>query len=87
MLPALRQHACSCIGRAGLQAANTALHLPPRRAKLQADLFTSVKVNWTLWVPAQYINFKYVPVNLQVGGSSAAQPPRSCTGHKCLQCW
>ena len=25
-----------------------------------------VQVNWALWVPAQYINFKFVPPNLRV---------------------
>jgi hypothetical protein len=35
-------------------------------AKLRADLGTIVKSNWTLWVPFQFINFRFVPGNLQV---------------------
>jgi len=34
--------------------------------KLKADLGTIVKSNWTLWVPFQFINFRFVPGNLQV---------------------
>jgi len=34
--------------------------------KLRSDLLTIVKMNWALWVPAQFINFRFVPVNLQV---------------------
>lgn len=30
----------------------------------------AVKANWSLWVPAQYLNFRYVPPNLQVGFSN-----------------
>ncbi|GLC46637.1 hypothetical protein PLESTB_001762300 [Pleodorina starrii] len=36
------------------------------RAKLEQDLWETVKVNWVLWIPAQYINFRFVPPNLQV---------------------
>lgn len=25
-----------------------------------------MKVNWLLWIPAQFINFKFVPPNLRV---------------------
>lgn len=35
-------------------------------SKLKADLATMVKGNWTLWVPFQFINFRFVPGNLQV---------------------
>ena len=35
-------------------------------AKLQQDWFPAIKVNWGLWVPAQYINFKFVPPNLRI---------------------
>eukprot|EP00798_Chlamydomonas_sp_ICE-L_P018514 gene18514-25016_t len=34
--------------------------------KLEQDLFDAVKANWLLWVPAQYVNFTYVPPNLRV---------------------
>jgi protein Mpv17 len=30
----------------------------------------AVKANWSLWVPAQFVNFRYVPPNLQVGFSN-----------------
>jgi len=36
------------------------------RPKLEQDLVPAIKVNWMLWVPAQYINFKFVPPNLRV---------------------
>lgn len=36
------------------------------KAKLQQDLLPAVKVNWILWIPAQFINFKFVPPNLRV---------------------
>ncbi len=35
------------------------------RAKLEQDLVPAVKVNWLIWVPAQFINFKFVPPNLR----------------------
>jgi len=34
--------------------------------KLRNDLFTIVQSNWMLWVPFQFVNFRFVPVNLQV---------------------
>lgn len=34
--------------------------------KLKQDLVDAVKVNWMLWVPAQYVNFQFVPPNLRV---------------------
>lgn len=34
-------------------------------AKLRADLPTMVRSNWTLWVPFQFVNFRYVPPQLQ----------------------
>jgi hypothetical protein len=36
------------------------------KAKLQQDLVPTVKANWILWVPAQFVNFRYVPLHLQV---------------------
>eukprot|EP01025_Chloroclados_australasicus_P060557 TRINITY_DN7786_c0_g1_i1.p1 TRINITY_DN7786_c0_g1~~TRINITY_DN7786_c0_g1_i1.p1 ORF type:complete len:207 (-),score=16.05 TRINITY_DN7786_c0_g1_i1:261-881(-) len=36
------------------------------QAKLHQDWFDTVKLNWTLWVPAQTLNFWLVPPNLQV---------------------
>jgi hypothetical protein len=35
-------------------------------SKLQKDWPPAVQVNWLLWVPAQFINFKFVPPNLRV---------------------
>eukprot|EP00798_Chlamydomonas_sp_ICE-L_P025111 gene25111-10752_t len=40
--------------------------IPEVQDKLKRDLFPAVKVNWLLWVPAQFINFKFVPPNLRV---------------------
>lgn len=34
--------------------------------KLEADLLNTIKVNFTVWIPAQFINFKLVPPHLQV---------------------
>ena len=34
-------------------------------AKLAQDLVPAVKVNWAIWVPLQFLNFRYVPQNLQ----------------------
>jgi len=38
--------------------------------KLNSDLFTIVKSNWALWVPFNFLNFRYVPTSLQVGASN-----------------
>jgi hypothetical protein len=35
-------------------------------AKLRADLPAIVRSNWALWVPFQFLNFRFVPVRLQV---------------------
>jgi hypothetical protein len=40
------------------------------QAKLKSDLFTIVKSNWVLWVPFQFINFRFVPQHLQVLASN-----------------
>ncbi|GAB4814665.1 hypothetical protein N2152v2_001711 [Parachlorella kessleri] len=45
--------------------------------KLRQDLFTIVRSNWMLWVPFQFFNFRYVPVNLQVLSSNVVAPPLS----------
>ena len=37
-------------------------------AKLRADLPEMLRSNWALWVPFQFINFRFVPVKLQVWG-------------------
>ena len=39
-------------------------------AKLRADLPTIIRSNWVLWVPFQFINFRFVPVHLQVLASN-----------------
>ncbi|GFR50941.1 hypothetical protein Agub_g13261 [Astrephomene gubernaculifera] len=36
------------------------------RPKLEQDLLETVKANWILWIPAQFINFRFVPPHLQV---------------------
>jgi len=40
--------------------------------KLQQDWPETIKVNWVLWIPAQFINFKFVPPNLTVSWSFKA---------------
>lgn len=34
--------------------------------KLRRDLFTIVRSNWAVWVPFQVVNFRFVPIHLQV---------------------
>jgi protein Mpv17 len=29
--------------------------------KLKQDLFSTVTANWTLWIPGQFVNFKFIP--------------------------
>lgn len=38
--------------------------------KLRDDLFAIVRSNWVLWVPFQFINFRFVPQHLQVLASN-----------------
>jgi hypothetical protein len=40
------------------------------RRSVAQGLPSAVKANWALWVPAQFVNFRYVPPNLQVGFSN-----------------
>ena len=35
--------------------------LPQIRARLRADLPGTVRTNWLLWVPANFVNFRFVP--------------------------
>jgi hypothetical protein len=44
-----------------------AAEVPP---KLRRDLATIVRSNWALWVPFQFLNFRFVPVHLQVLASN-----------------
>ena len=39
-------------------------------AKIRNDLFTIIRSGWALWVPFQFINFRFVPVNLQALASN-----------------
>ena len=38
--------------------------------KLKQDLFPTVVANWKIWVPFQFLNFRFVPANLQVGAAN-----------------
>ena len=38
--------------------------------KLRQDLFPTVVANWKIWVPFQFLNFRFVPMNLQVGAAN-----------------
>jgi hypothetical protein len=33
---------------------------------LRSDWPSAIRANWILWVPAQFINFRFVPVHQQV---------------------
>lgn len=35
-------------------------------ATLKSDLPSAVRANWALWVPAQFLNFRFVPADYQV---------------------
>ena len=39
-------------------------------AKLKQDWGKTVVTNWKIWVPFQFLNFRFVPVNLQVGAAN-----------------
>ena len=39
-------------------------------AKLRQDWGETVVTNWKVWVPFQFLNFRFVPVNLQVGAAN-----------------
>jgi hypothetical protein len=34
--------------------------------KIETDWFSTVVANWSLWVPSQFINFKFIPPQFQV---------------------
>lgn len=34
-------------------------------AKLKQDWWEMCQANWVLWIPAQFVNFRFVPPNLQ----------------------
>lgn len=34
--------------------------------ELASSLPSAIKANWMLWVPAQFLNFRFIPVNYQV---------------------
>lgn len=34
--------------------------------KLQTDWWPTVQANWSVWIPAQFVNFRFIPANLQV---------------------
>ena len=38
--------------------------------KLKQDWSQTVVANWKVWVPFQFLNFRFVPVNLQVGAAN-----------------
>ncbi|RLN93225.1 hypothetical protein BBJ28_00009152 [Nothophytophthora sp. Chile5] len=41
-------------------------HLDQLPEKLRADWWPATKANWAVWVPAQIVNFRFVPGSLQV---------------------
>ena len=36
------------------------------RAKLETELWPSLKANWSLWLPASFVGFKLVPAHLRI---------------------
>eukprot|EP00882_Tetradesmus_deserticola_P002924 GHRQ01003107.1.p1 GENE.GHRQ01003107.1~~GHRQ01003107.1.p1 ORF type:complete len:333 (+),score=75.77 GHRQ01003107.1:397-1395(+) len=70
---ALTRMACDQLAFAPLfvgsmMAILTALDGKPDRVAdtLRADLPSAVRANWALWVPAQFLNFRFVPAQYQV---------------------
>ena len=41
------------------------------KTKLQTELWTSLKANWTIWLPGSFIGFKFVPAHLRIPYVSA----------------
>lgn len=35
--------------------------------KLKQDMWSILQTNWKVWIPFQFFNFNFVPVQLQVG--------------------
>ena len=48
------------------------------RSKLRRDLKPTVITNWQIWVPFQFVNFRFIPLHLQVCRSLAACARASC---------
>jgi hypothetical protein len=70
---ALARMACDQLGFAPLfvgsmMAILTALDGKADRVvdTLKADLPSAIRANWALWVPAQFLNFRFVPAQYQV---------------------
>ena len=38
--------------------------------KLKQDFASTVTANWNIWIPFQYLNFRFVPLNLQVAAAN-----------------
>lgn len=38
--------------------------------KLKQDFAATVSMNWNIWIPFQYLNFRFVPLNLQVAAAN-----------------
>ena len=47
-------------------------------ARLRRDLPDIVRSNWLLWVPFQFVNFRFVPPKLQASGAGAARAAVPC---------
>jgi hypothetical protein len=65
---ALDQLVFAPIYLSGLFSVNMALEGQSDKieAKLRADLFNTIKANFSVWVPVMAIGFKFIPANLQV---------------------
>jgi hypothetical protein len=53
--------------------------------KYRADLWENCKALWTIWVPAQLVNFSVVPRHLRIpfGKPAACQPAHQAALHPC----
>lgn len=38
--------------------------------KLKQDFASTVTMNWKIWIPFQFLNFRFVPLNLQVAAAN-----------------
>eukprot|EP00887_Chlorella_sp_A99_P003864 scaffold11.g3864.t1 len=60
-------------------------HAADAPAKLRADLPTMVRSNWLLWVPFQFVNFRWVPPQLQARLLLCDLPSPVCVSHPLLE--
>lgn len=64
------------------------LTLTCTRSLLSFLLFSQIKSNWLLWVPFQFVNFRYVPPQLQAsrGSGRVGEWDGRLVGRQCALC-